>query len=55
MSHAANPTPEQVNVLLDLGVKQEQVPDFLAGRPVVYELPTENEPGIAIVQMSDRD
>lgn len=51
MSQAANPTPEQVNVLLDLGVKFDQIPEFVGGRPVVYGLPTESEPGVAIVQM----
>ncbi len=50
MSQAANPTPEQVRALLDLGVSEEQITDFLSGRPVVYSLPTESEPGIAIVQ-----
>jgi hypothetical protein len=51
MSEATSPTPEQENALVALGVNKEQISALLSGRAVVYSLPTEGDPGIAIVQI----
>jgi len=53
MSHPPTPTIEQEDALLELGLKRVQIPEFLSGRTVVCQLPTEGEPGVAMVQMVD--
>ncbi len=45
-------TPAQCAALQDLGLTQQDIAAFLEDRVVVYYLPTESEPGIAIVQRS---
>ncbi len=47
-------TPEQHAALAGLGLSDELMAMFLRGEAVTYPLATETEPGIAIVQRTDR-
>jgi hypothetical protein len=42
---------DQVAALLDLGVREEQIASFFNGTAVAFLLPTETEPGIAVLQL----
>ncbi len=45
-------TPAQRGALQELGLSGEDIAAFVEGGMVVYYLPTESEPGIAMVQKS---
>ena len=50
MDEAAPATPEQVEALFMLGLRVEQIPAFVRVEMVVYALPTEGQPGVAVIQ-----
>jgi hypothetical protein len=47
-------TPEQRAALVGLGLSDELIARFLRGEAVAYPLTTESEPGIAIIQRTER-
>jgi len=46
-------TPDQFELLIELGLTDEQIAEFAAGIAVVFPLETESTPGIAVIQATE--
>ncbi|HVC96541.1 MAG TPA: hypothetical protein VND64_22845 [Pirellulales bacterium] len=53
MAEHREPTSEQLQSLIELGLSPVQIPVFMRGEIVVYLLPTESSPGIAMVELAE--
>jgi hypothetical protein len=43
---------DQLSALLDFGVREDQIAGFFNGTAIAFLMPTESEPGIAILQLT---